>query len=279
MTPLVSIIIPVFNRVRELERALASVHGQSYPHYEVLVIDDHSTVDLTRALSAYSLTALTTDGKGVSAARNTGIKAARGELLAFLDSDDEWLPTKLEKQVEFMNIHTQLSIVHSNETWWRNGAIVPQPAKYKRFGGDVFAACTRACLLGPSTVMLRKALLDSVGVFDTEFPVCEDFDLWLRITAREAVGFIEESLTIKHGGHADQLSMQYHSMDLWRVRALAKHLNSRKLSALQTQELIASLVQKSEILLKGFDKHQNDTHRAEIQKYLELAQQLQARSV
>jgi glycosyltransferase involved in cell wall biosynthesis len=128
----VSVIIPVYNRTTELIRAIESVLLQSHKDYELIVVDDHSTVNISSNITSVITSAvpkmtlrtpdrfLTTEGKGVSAARNTGIRAARGDFIAFLDSDDEWLPTKLEKQVEFLNAHPELSMVHSNETWLRN---------------------------------------------------------------------------------------------------------------------------------------------------------------
>lgn len=274
----VSVVIPVYNRTTELRRAIESVMLQSYKNYELIIVDDHSTVAIlptvTSAVSAHAQPAqyrvLKTDGKGVSAARNTGIRAAQGDLIAFLDSDDEWLPTKLEKQVEYLNTHLQLSIVHTNEIWLRNQQPAKQSAKHQKNGGDIFISCTKLCVVAPSTVMLRKSLLDRVGLFDESFVVCEDFDLWLRITSVEAVGFLQEALTIKHGGHEDQLSLQHHSMDLWRLRALAKHINSLHLDNSKKIALKESISEKAQILLKGFKKHNNYVHLEEVQNYLDL---------
>ncbi len=271
----VSVIIPVYNRTIELTRAVESVLLQSYKDYELIVVDDHSTANIESAITAalptqnpYRL--LKTEGKGVSAARNTGIRAAQGDFIAFLDSDDEWLPTKLEKQMEFLKAHPELSIVHTNETWLRNKQPAKQSAKHKKCGGDIFINCTKLCVVAPSTVMLRKSLLDRLGLFDESFVVCEDFDLWLRITARESIGFSQEALTIKHGGHADQLSLQHHSMDLWRLRALVKHINNETLDGSKQTALKESMIEKAEILLKGFQKHTNYVHLEEVQKYLDL---------
>ncbi len=277
--PRVSVIIPVYNRTAQLVRAIESVSRQSFSDYELIVVNDHSTdtaaSEITSAISSLQpsipFSFLTTEGKGVSAARNTGIRAAQGEFIAFLDSDDEWLPTKLEKQIHFFTANPEYSLVHTNEVWLRNLLPVRQSAKHKKSGGDIFIACTKLCMVAPSTVMLRKSLLDRVGLFDQSFMVCEDFDLWLRITSQMTVGFLEEALTIKHGGHADQLSFQYHSMDLWRLRALNKHLSNSELEEAKMSAVKRSMQEKSEILLKGFEKHKNYEHVEEVQGYRKKA--------
>ncbi len=266
--PQVSVIIPVYNRIEPLVRALKSLQQQTFKDIEILVVDDHSTLDLQTALTEFSVRYLKTIGKGVSAARNTGIRASTSEFVAFLDSDDEWLPSKLEKQIAYFSSHPNCSIVHTNEIWIRDGQIVKQNSKQKKMGGRIFSNCTQQCLIAPSSVLIRRTLQNRVGYFDENFPVCEDFDLWLRICAIEEVGFLSEALTIKHGGHADQLSRQYHSMDLWRVRALAKHLGNQSLNSLDHLALRNSLKHKCEILLKGFKKHQNFENQAEVSSYL-----------
>ncbi len=267
--PKVSIIIPVFNRTEVLIRALQSLQAQTYQDFEIIVVDDHSTVDIKPALSGFTVRYVKTEGKGVSAARNTGIRLSSAGLVAFLDSDDEWLPTKLEEQIAFLSLHPEISIVHTNETWVRNNKIVKQNSKQKKFGGRMFAQCTEQCLIGPSSVLIRRDLLERVGNFDEKFPVCEDFDLWLRISVDEEVGFLSAPLIVKHGGHSDQLSRQFHSMDLWRVRALAKHRKNTNLNSSDRNALQNSLRRKCEILLKGFEKHKNFDNVDEVLGYLQ----------
>ena len=266
--PRVSIIIPVFNRLELLERALESLQKQSFQDFEVIVVDDHSTDDIFSVTKKYNVRYFKTIGKGVSAARNTGIRSSDSELLAFLDSDDEWLPNKLELQMQYLTANPHSSIVHTNELWIRNGQPVKQNTKHQKMGGRIFSQCTELCLIAPSSVLIRRTLFNKVGLFDESFPVCEDFDLWLRITSEEDIGFISEPLVIKHGGHQDQLSMQFHSMDLWRVRALAKHLKNAKLSEPEKIALLTNMKKKCEILLKGFQKHQNFENVDEIESYL-----------
>jgi glycosyltransferase involved in cell wall biosynthesis len=266
---LISVVIPVFNRSHLLARTLDSVFRQTYPTTEIVLVDDHSSEDIERAIKKYPVRAFKSQGKGVSAARNTGIREAYGDWIAFLDSDDEWAPEKLQKQWEHLQQNPECRFVHTNETWIRQQKIVPQPAKYQKSGGSIFAKCTDACLIAASSVVARKDLFFEVGLFDETFIVCEDFDLWLRIAAQEEIGFLSEALTIKHGGHPDQLSLQHHSMDLWRVRALAKHLHSSALTEEQSAALHASLQTKSDILLKGFKKYPNSELQNEIHSYLQ----------
>lgn len=266
--PKVSIIIPVFDRLEPLERALFSIQKQTDQDFEICVVDDHSTIDILSVAKRFAAKYMKTNGKGVSAARNTGIQNSTSDFIAFLDSDDEWLPNKLESQLQFLSQNQKCGIVHTNELWIRNGQPVTQSKKQQKMGGRIFSNCTERCLIAPSSVLIKRTLFEKVGLFDENFPVCEDFDLWLRIAITEDVGFISEPLVIKHGGHDDQLSMQFHSMDIWRVRALVKHIENRNLSELDRVALFKSLNEKCEILLKGFQKHQNFENVEEIKSYL-----------
>ncbi|MBY0385385.1 hypothetical protein K2X05_09520, partial [bacterium] len=130
------------------------------------------------------------------------------------------------------------------------------------------AQLTERCLIAASSVLIHKEVFNKIGLFDEIFPVCEDFDLWLRIASQFEIGFLPEALSVKHAGHGDQLSTQFHSMDLWRVRALAKHLNNTQLSESEKKSLHVNLVKKSQILLKGFEKHENLQHYEEIKSHL-----------
>ncbi|MBY0316974.1 MAG: glycosyltransferase family 2 protein [Bdellovibrionales bacterium] len=267
---MVSVIIPVYNRSELLQRAIESVSRQSTEDLEIIVVDDHSTEDIESLCSHLHCRYLLNSGRGVSAARNAGIVAAKFPYVAFLDSDDEWLPEKIEVQLQYMMERPHLQLSHTNETWIRNGKEVPQKAKHKRSGGKIFEQCTELCVISPSTVMAQRSLFNEIGFFDENFPVCEDFDLWLRITSDRAIGFIEAAMTVKHGGHSDQLSLKHHSMDLWRVRALAKHIGHPLLAPQETQALERSLRAKADILLTGFKKYPNPEAQSEVENYLVL---------
>ena len=197
--------------------------------------------------------------RGVSAARNAGVAASSGEWVAFLDSDDEWLPRKLEMQLELAE-REGVSLVHSEEIWIRNGRRVNPKKKHRKSGGDIFERCLKLCLISPSAVVMRRELFDRTGGFDEDFPVCEDYDLWLKITSLHRVGFVPEPLIVKYGGHPDQLSRRYKCMDYWRVRALERILDLRAFKPERRQKIIDEILWKAEVLAKGMEKHGNREH-------------------
>ena len=221
---LVSVVIPTFDRLAVLKRAIQSVLSQTHTNLELIVVDDASTDETLSYLKDIKDSRLKvislSENRGVSFARNRGIEVAQGELIALLDSDDEWLKRKLEKQVEFLKENPLLNLVHCNEKWIRNGHHLNQKKIHRKEGGRIFARALHLCLISPSAVVIRKNFLQSIGLFREDFPVCEDYELWLRITASEDIGFLEEVLLIKYGGHDDQLSHRYTAMDFWRVRAM-----------------------------------------------------------
>jgi glycosyltransferase involved in cell wall biosynthesis len=262
MSPKVSVIIPTYNRAATLERAIRSVWAQTETSFELIVVDDGSTDETPERLQALQsaggrLRVERTENRGVSAARNLGVRVARGQWLAFLDSDDEWLPGKLATQLALLKEQPSLSLVHGEEIWIRRGVRVNPMRKHQKKGGDVFADAVRLCCISPSTVLLRKSLFEELGGFREDFPVCEDYDLWLKITAREKVGFTSEFLIKKYGGHKDQLSRAYPAMDYWRVIALQNVLATPGLSDRKRQLVRQEISRKSSLLLRGYRKHQN----------------------
>ncbi len=256
----VSVIIPTYNRAKVLGRAVESVLAQTYLHYELIIVDDGSTDETQALLESYSsyknVKIVRTKNKGVSAARNLGIQLASGDWVAFLDSDDEWLPQKLELQMQYVSQNPNIQVVHGEEIWIRNGVRVNPMKKHQKSGGDIFNDATRFCCMSPSTILIATPLLIQRGCFDESFPVCEDYDLWLRLSYDQKVGFIQDFIINKYGGHEDQLSSKYHSMDYWRIRALKKVL-SFPLSEEQKRQVEFEIAKKSKILLKGYRKHQN----------------------
>jgi glycosyltransferase involved in cell wall biosynthesis len=193
------------------------------------------------------------NNKGVSAARNLGIRAARGRLLAFLDSDDWWLPEKLARQVAFFDAHPDAMICQTEEIWIRRGVRVNPKHRHRKPAGWIFEASLALCLVSPSAVMMRRELFDAVGFFDENLPACEDYDLWLRVSARYPVHLIEEPLVVKRGGHPDQLSNQ-HSLDRYRIQSLDKLLRSGTLSSGQSRAAAAQLREKCFIYAAGCHK-------------------------
>ena len=253
--PLVSVILPAFNRAWSLKSAIDSILAQDDANLEAIVVDDGSTDETPALLSAYGdhIRVIHQPNRGVSAARNAGIRAATGNLIALLDSDDSWLPGKIKAQVDFFAAHPDALICQTEETWIRNGVRVNPGRRHKKHRGMIFERSLPLCLISPSAVMLRRELLDEVGLFDERLPACEDYDLWLRITWKYPVYLIDEPLITKHGGHADQLSAMP-QLDRYRIQAIVKILRQGVLSADQTAAALKVLAQKCTIYATGCRK-------------------------
>ena len=254
---MISVIIPTFNRKQLLLEAVESVRRQSFRDWELLVVDDGSTDgtdQVIESLISDGIRCIRQEHSGVSAARNRGIRAARNDWIAFLDSDDYWHKQKLQQQFEALEANPEYLAVHTDEIWIRSGVRVNPRKHHRKRSGWMFHHCLRLCLISPSSILLHRSLLDESGLFDESFPVCEDYELWLRITARRPVFFVPEKLVVKRGGHADQLSRSRWGMDRYRVRALLKSVDSGCLTPQQGQWAAAEIVRKSEILEQGFAK-------------------------
>ena len=248
-------ILPTFNRAWSLQKAIDSVLSQEYTDMETIVVDDGSTDDTPAQLSSYGtrIRVIRQTNQGVSAARNTGIRAARGDLITLLDSDDAWLPGKLKAQVDFFNTHPEALICQTEEIWIRHGKRVNPKHRHKKHRGMIFERCLPLCLISPSAVMMRRTLLDEVGLFDEQLTACEDYDLWLRITWKYPVDLIDEPLIVKHGGHADQLSA-IPQLDRYRIQAIVNILRQGVLSADQTAAALGVLAKKCAIYATGCRK-------------------------
>jgi len=250
--PRVSVIIPTYNRGRMLKEAIDSVLGQDYPHFELVVVDDGSTDATAERLKTYGqdLVVIRQPNRGVSAARNAGIAAASGRYIAFLDSDDLWLPQKLTRQVRFFNQYPDALVCQTEEIWMRNGRRVNPGLRHRKISGMIFEPSLHLCLVSPSAVMIRRSLFDAVGLFDESLPACEDYDLWLRVSCRHPVYLIPEAGIIKRGGHPDQLS-KAPGLDKYRIRSLVKILESDLLSREQTAAAVIVLKEKCAIYAGG----------------------------
>lgn len=253
----ISVIIPTYNRASVLSRAIDSVFCQSHAAHEIIVVDDGSTDD-TRTLVERDypqVRYLYQTNKGVSAARNIGIKQSNGNWICLLDSDDSWQADKLEKQITAISNNPDYLICHTNEIWYRNGKVLNQAKKHEKRGGNIFQHCLPLCAISPSSVMISSDLFGDVGLFDEELPACEDYDMWLRICCRYPVLFIDEALTNKFGGHDDQLSRQHWGMDRFRIIALEKIIKSKNLNKEDLEAATDILLHKINIFLNGAKKH------------------------
>lgn len=266
--PEVSVIIPTYNRARMLGDAVRSVLGQSFTGFELIVVDDGSTDDTQRLLSSWAgrLEVIKTNRSGVSSSRNLGARKARGRWLAFLDSDDLWLPEKLELQLQAHHRQPEFLISHTDEFWVRRGVRVNPMRKHAKRGGRIFAYCLPMCRISPSSVLIDRGLFSRIGGFDRQYRVCEDYELWLRIAARHPVLYLDRELIVKRGGHEDQLSSSHWGFDRYRVRAIMKILESGILSASQRLAALKELAAKSHILALGYGKRNKKLQAARYRR-------------
>ena len=274
--PLVSIIIPTYNRGWILNEAIDSVLAQDYKEYELIVVDDGSTDNTREILDTYGqdILVLRQANKGVSAARNRGIAEAGGQLVAFLDSDDLWLPRKLSRQVDYFNLNPDTVINQTEEIWMRNDVRVNPKDRHRKPSGMIFERSLGLCLVSPSAVMIQKTLFDGVGAFDENLPACEDYDLWLRISCRYPVHLIDTPLIIKRGGHGDQLS-KAPGLDRFRIQSLEKIIESGRLTESQNHAAACILRDKCAIYAGGCRKRGRE---AEAAYYEALAESMGRRA-
>jgi glycosyltransferase involved in cell wall biosynthesis len=275
MPPLVAVIIPTYNRAPMLERAVQSVLSQTFRDFELVVVDDGST-DNTAELPVFKtgvprMRYMKLDhNRGVSRARNAGVRAISAPWLAFLDSDDEWLPEKLEKQVRWTLEHPDMPLVQTREIWIRRGRRVNPPKTHEKSEGDLFGASLERCMITPSSVMLKRTLFEETGGFNESLPACEDYDLWLRITCRCRAGLVDEYLLRRYGGHADQLSATVPALDRFRVQSIINLLAGDVLSADQGDRARENLLRRAAILAEGYEKH---GQREEHERYKKIIAQ------
>ncbi len=278
---MISVIIPCYNRAAFIGRAVRSVLAQSLPCGELLVVDDGSTDGSGAKIrevigdSPVPVRVLVQKNQGVSAARNHGISEARFAMLAFLDSDDHWHRDKLKLQMAAMQAAPDYLISHTRELWFRDGRQVNQKKKHDPPHGDIFIRSLGMCVVGMSTVMVRRRLFAEYGLFDERLLCCEDYDLWLRVSRQERFLLVPEPLTLKDGGRPDQLSAIHRlGMDTWRIRSICSLLAMEKdaLTGEQYRAALAELTRKCTIYGNGCIKH---GRREEGEQYLALPKQYQ----
>jgi GT2 family glycosyltransferase len=270
MPPQVSVVIPTYNRLRMLPDAIDSVLAQTYRDFELIVVNDGSqdgTAEEIAACYGTAVRVVTQPRRGVAAARNLGVQCSRGAYLAFLDSDDLWRPRKLETQMSLMHRQTRWRICQTEEIWIRNGVRVNPKKRHRKPSGDIFRASLDLCLVSPSAALMTRELFERTGGFDESFPVCEDYDLWLRIALDHPVPLIVEPLVVKRGGHADQLSRSTWGLDRFRARAIKKLLDSGIEGEKRSWSLDA-LARKVAILAQGARKRGGEGEALEYEALL-----------
>lgn len=281
----VSVVIPTYNREQYLPEAIQSVLNQSWHPAEIIIVDDGST-DATRECvtslaedSPVFMRFMYQENKGAAAARNLGIANAACRYIAFLDSDDLWYPNKLQKQYSLMLQNPQYSISHTREKWLRRGEYLNQKKKHLPRHGDIYAHCVQLCAVGMSTVMVKKDVFSEVGLLDERYLCCEDYELWLRISARYQFLLVDEPMTVKQGGREDQLSFHYRvGMDRFRIRALEKLLAEVCLTREQRHRAQKELMKKLTIYGNGCLRHgRNEEGQSCLDRAKELQQAITTR--
>ncbi|MGW8287059.1 MAG: glycosyltransferase family 2 protein [Desulfobulbales bacterium] len=273
----VSVIIPTYNRLSFLQKAVDSVLAQTYSNFELIIVDDGSEDKTPDLFADYdpAIVYLRQENKGPAAARNAGVKAAQHDLIAFLDSDDRFTEKKLAIQVKAMNENPTYLISHTQEIWYRNGRFLNQKKRHQKNHGDIFRQSLKLCAVGMSTVLMNREIFERYGLFDEEYPCCEDYEFWLRIGAEQRFLLVNEPLTHKSGGRDDQISKIYQiGMDRFRIKAIIKTLTETDLSDDQKKTAIQELEQKCRIYGEGCLKH---GRLEEGQYYLDLPKQVRSR--
>ncbi len=270
-SPLISVIIPTYNRAEVLARAVQSVLEQSFTDFELLVVDDGSTDETASVLAQFfdtRLKIIRQENKGVSAARNAGLHVAKGDFFALLDSDDFWEKEKLERQISFMK-ESGFHICQTAEKWIRGGKAVNPRHIHEKKAGWILSEAVKLCLVSPSSVMFSRYFLQQVGFFCEDLPACEDYELWLRASLFFPVGFMPQTLVIKYGGHRDQLSGKIIGLDLYRIYALIRVLKWAKTEE-QKNILRTALQEKVRIYFWGCMKNGNFEEAQRIQELVKL---------
>ncbi|MCX7769462.1 MAG: glycosyltransferase [Proteobacteria bacterium] len=259
--PLISVIIPVFNRENFIKESMLSVINQTFKNIELIVYDDASNDNTEKTIKKimqiyekFNILYLKGEkNRGPSFARNRGVEIAKGEYIAFLDSDDLWLKNKLSIQIKEM-IKNNWDICQTDELWIRNGIRVNPHKKHKKISGYIFEKALKLCIVSPSAVMMKKNFFLQFGGFDETLPACEDYDLWLRISSKYPIFLIDKKLVIKRGGHQDQLSKTIKCLDKYRIYSIEKLLKTNNLSKEQKILALSELKQKCYIYIKGLQK-------------------------
>ena len=269
----ISVIIPTFNRFNYLDRAIKSVLNQTIDVNEIIIVDDGSNDGTSEFINSKypDIKYIYQQNRGVSAARNVGIAAAQSNWIAFLDSDDEWITNKLKEQITQLKSVPKINFCHSNEIWIRNGVEVKQKITHKKFGGLIFDKCLDKCRISPSTVICKKSLLIKFKGFDEQLSICEDYDLWLRISSKNPILYIDKPLIIKYAGHNDQLSNNSEGIEGYHIKSLEKLIEGN-FSPEQQSAIRNMLMKKLKIYANGAKKRGKiKTYNKFIKRFYELS--------
>ncbi len=224
MNPLVSVIITTYNRNNLLCRAIDSVLGQGYPRIEIIVVDDCSMVEAAHEIGSLYAGRVKfvrhKKNRGLAAARNTGIDVSSGELISFLDDDDEILPDKIEKQVAFFKENPRSHAVFCGAIQMYEGGrkVVHIPEN----SGQLFPEVLHGTPNAIHTLMLKRSVFETAGAFDEELTHLEDYDFWIRLSLNFRVESINEAL-VRYYFHGDQMSTRGRENLVGRDAVIKKH--------------------------------------------------------
>lgn len=272
---LVDVIIPAYERPQLLREAIDSVLAQTLASLRLIIVDDASPLPLAEQMhledSRVTFLRLSRN-TGPGGARNAGVAAGNAPFVGFLDSDDLWVSEKLEKQMAQFESDPALQWVHANEEWQRHGKTVLQRSEHRKQGGDFLERAFARCLIANSAVMFRRSFYEKHSGFNAHFPVCSDFELWLRMLADSPIGFLDEALVIKRAGDWPQVSSTPET-DRYRVLALHRFYRQHK-NEPRFEELAGILfdeaIYKCQILLKGAVKYGRQDRARTYQAWLTL---------
>ena len=268
----VSVIIPTYNRIQFIDVAIRSILNQTYKPLEIIIVDDGSsdgTFEMVKKQYPF-VELIYQRNTGVSCARNKGIEIAKGDWIAFLDSDDEWLPEKLKNQANSIRDNPNILFFHSNEIWIKNGLRINQGKKHTKYGGYIFEKCLDICRISPSSVIMHKSIFQNIGLFDEMLPICEDYDMWLRITSQYEVFYSDKFLINKYGGHDDQLSKASSGIENYRAYAIEKLLKYGSLNKVQYATALEMLLKKLEVYKAGLLKRDKSKELIKIEKKIQF---------
>jgi glycosyltransferase involved in cell wall biosynthesis len=209
--PTVSIVIPTYNRARSIGHSIKSVLNQTYQDFEVIIVDDGSTDNTKEVVGNFNDERVRyirhEENKGEAAARNTGIKFAGGKYIAFQDSDDEWLPEKLAKQIElFKDVSPHIGVVYTGFLKKENSEKTYIPFCWVRQKeGDIHKELLKGNFIGSPVVLIRKECFKKAGVFDERLRNLVDWEMWIRISKHYHFKCIDEPLVVAHY-HSDNIS-------------------------------------------------------------------------
>lgn len=251
--PLVSIIVPTYNRSNLLSKTLDSLFSQTFSNFEIIVVDDGSPGNENKILCnqypKIRYIKIENSG-GPSKPRNVGIKMAKGEYLAFVDDDDLWLPNKLEKQVQILNENLDFGLVHCycrviDEKGNKTDKIIGRPGKSSVKHGNVQIQMAGNWTLMMPTPLVRKIVIDEVGYFNEQMPQAgEDVEYWVRCSFYTKFYYLDEALVLyrKHDSNSEKVKNEYILLPLYLKKVIDNALNQNLINKTQHKILNNNLV-------------------------------------